>query len=112
MQTINIMPKDESSATITFTYTGEDGTAVTPTSVTWTLTDLLGKIINSREDVSIVTPSTSNTFLLSGDDLDGSDGEGRIVTCNAVYTSETYGAGIPLREQGHFSISLFTEPRP
>jgi len=111
MQILDITAKDESAVEITFTYTDKDGIAVTPDTVTWTLTDFDGKVINSRKDVSIAVPSTKNSFLLQGDDINTKDGLVRIVTCDAVYTSATYGAGIPLRDQGQFNISAFTEPK-
>lgn len=112
IQTTAVTVKDESSAVATFTYTDEDSAAVTPASVTWTLTDVNGNIINSREDVSIAVPSTTNSVMLSGDDLNRDDGEIRVITCDAVYTSATYGVGIPLRDQGQFKIGSFVEPIP
>jgi len=44
------------------------GDLTTPTSVTWTLTDLAGTVINSRTNVS-ATPGNPTRITLSGDDL-------------------------------------------
>ena len=44
------------------------GTQVTPTSMTYTLKDSRGEVINGREDES-VTPETETSILISGDDL-------------------------------------------
>lgn len=56
------------SVFVTAAFTDRNGDAVTPDSVTWSLCDDDGNIINSREDES-VTPGESVTFLVSGDDL-------------------------------------------
>jgi len=42
--------------------------AVTPVTLTWTLMDIWGNVINSRSNVAM-TPSTDNWAVLYGDDL-------------------------------------------
>lgn len=64
----------KSTYVINLAPTDEDDTAITPDSVTYTLTDEEGTIINSLEDVA-VTPDTSMDVVLSGDDLDFLAGE-------------------------------------
>ena len=59
---------EESSYIVNAAFEDEDGNAKSPDSVTWTLTDKYGTIINSREDVS-ETPGTSIDMVLYGDDL-------------------------------------------
>lgn len=44
------------------------GTADTPTALSWSLTDKDGTVINSRSGTAL-TPSTSMTVTLAGDDL-------------------------------------------
>lgn len=53
---------------VTASFTDRNGDAVTPDSVTWSLCDGNGSIINEREDES-VTPDEEVTFLVSGDDF-------------------------------------------
>lgn len=47
----------------------EDEFPISPNSVTWTLSDTAGNVINERENVSIENPTSSFTLLLSGSDL-------------------------------------------
>jgi hypothetical protein len=54
---------EESTYVITIT------TDFTPTTMLWKLTDEDGTVINSRTDVSIAAPGTTNTVTLTGDDL-------------------------------------------
>lgn len=94
---------DEGTYIITCTFTDSDGSAVTPNSVTWSLTDFDGTTINSRTDV-LVTPDTSVSIALSGDDLNYNDGIGRIFSIVGTYDSAAYGVGLPIREQARFTI--------
>jgi len=75
--------------------------------MTWTLTDEAGtSIINSREDVEITTPSSSESILLQGDDLavDGNAKTKRKITFEGTYTSAEFGAGLPLVDESTFFI--------
>ena len=91
---------------ITVNFLDEDNNAMTPDVATWTLTDLKGNIFNSREDVSIVAPGSTETIELSGSDLvvDGNDIIQRILTLEGTYTSVTYGAGKPFKFQIRFPV--------
>jgi hypothetical protein len=64
---------EKSTHTWTVTFTDEDDAAVTPDSITWTLTDEDGAVINSRSAVAVSSPAASNDITLSGDDLAISD---------------------------------------
>jgi hypothetical protein len=69
--TIEIKPAEEASAVVSISAFYDASTppvAVTPLTITWTLTDRRGTVINSRTAVA-VTPAASVAFLLSGDDL-------------------------------------------
>lgn len=92
---------------ITATYTDEDGNAVTPNAVTWTLTDKNGVVVNSREDVAISVPGTSNDIVLSGDDL-AVDNQGlkRRFLIEGTYDS-SLGSDLPLNEEAVFTIDDF-----
>ena len=86
--TISSTVNEESSAVFTVAFTDEAGAAVTPNAVlTWTLTDAYGTVINSRDGVSL-TPATSVTIKLSGDDLSlAGAGQVRHLTVEGTYSS-------------------------
>lgn len=108
--TIIKSPKAESGSTFicTAAFTDADGTAVTPNTVQWSLTNATGLIINSRDDVSI-TPGETVSIVLSGADILETDGLERKLTVEAVYNSITYGNNLPLVEQATFYINEFVE---
>ena len=87
-------------------FTDEDGIAVVPESIVWSLTDINGNIINSRDDVSI-TPGSEVDIILSGDDLLVFDGLERIITIEAVYESAISIDPLPLVQQAKFTIDEF-----
>jgi len=102
--TITVMPAEKATAKVTVSsFTDESDTAVTPTAITWTLTDRLGNVINNRSAVS-VTPASSVSFLLTGNDLAiGDNGKQRVITIAATYNS-TLGNGLIARAQAYFTI--------
>lgn len=74
----------------------EDGNAVTPTTMSWTLTDKDGNVVNDREDVVVTSPSSSEDIVLSGDDLQITSTLGtlRLFTVKGTYSS-SIGTGLP-----------------
>lgn len=107
MQIISTTAKNGSTYIVQADFTDEDGAAVVPNTIQYSLTDQNGKIINSRDDVS-VTPASSISIVLSGDDILVSDGLTRLVTIEAVYNSATHGNDLPLVDQAKFTIDAFT----
>lgn len=95
---------EEGAYSIALTFKDESGTALIPTTLTWTLTDEEGTVINSRSAVSL-TPAATTNVVMYGADLSVTDTKKRrrIVTINGTYTS-TYGTGLPLTEEIRFSI--------
>lgn len=91
--------KERSTYIVTVPFVDEDGTAVAPTSATWTLSDDRGNIINSRENVAI-TPASTVQIVLTGADLALSENDNgvRKLTVEAVYTS-SLGSGLTLNEE-------------
>ena len=95
-----------------------DGSPVVPTAISWTLTTeprahrIGSEIINSRENVS-VTPASSITIVLSGDDLQILDDEiakrtaKRLLTVQWTYDSALLGDAVTDYFQYGFSIQNF-----
>ena len=104
---LSVHATEESTYIVTITFTDEDGNAVIPDTIKWTLTDLYKTVINGREDVVIAVPAASNEVLLKGEDLQilgsGDDGA-RVFTVKATYTSLTFGANLPLNGSARFSV--------
>lgn len=98
------MPAEEGTAKVTISsFTDESGESVTPSAVTWTLTDRSGNVINSRQNVS-ATAGASVVFLLTGDDLAiGSNGKMRVLQINATYDSDL-GSDLVARAKATFTI--------
>lgn len=95
---------EESSYIITASFTDEDGSAVTPNVLTWTLTDNQGNVINEREAVSL-TPATAVEIVLSGDDLalTTNDSRRRRVVVAGTYDSDA-GSDLAIRDEVAFTI--------
>ena len=93
---------------VTLSFVDENGAAVVPDSVTWTLTNDRGSIINSRSAVVIAVPATSNTIVLSAADLAiGDYGIERHLLVEGIYDS-TLGNNLPFKSQANFLIENFT----
>ena len=92
---------------ITVSFTDEDGAAVVPNSpLTWSLTKAdRVTIVNSRVNVSI-TPASSITIVLTGDDLAKDAGQlisWRYLVIEGTYNS-TLGNDLPLKDHLRFPI--------
>ena len=106
---MQILPEkvpEESSAKVTAAFKdSSDGSAVTPATVTWSLMDLSGNIINSRTAVSISAASSVEIWL-SGDDLQIVDEtkpyEKRRILIEATY--DNGAATVPLKDEGEFAV--------
>jgi len=99
--------KEKSTYIITASFTDEDDAAVAPKTLTWTLTDDQGDVINGREDVEVSSPSSSEDIVLSGDDLALQSGETsrgvRILTVEGTYDSDA-GSDLPLNDEIRFIV--------
>lgn len=109
--TITTAAQEESTYIITCAFTDEDGAAVVPGTVTWTLMDSDGTVINSREDVS-ATPASSVDVVLSGDDLQVLSGETanevkRVFLVEYVYDSNA-GNNLPGKDHAIFVLENLT----
>lgn len=95
---------EKSTYAISVSFFDENGVAVTPKSVLWTLTDLAGMVVNGREQV-VAVPALAVDIVLSGNDLAlGTDTkQQRLVVIEATYDS-TLGNDLPLNESIVFPI--------
>jgi len=95
---------EEGTFIITASFTDEDGQDVVPTTLTWTLTDTEGVVINGREDVEVTSPAASVDIVLKGDDLaiGHAPTAERILTVEGTYTGAE--AGLPIKDQVKFVI--------
>lgn len=87
----------------------QDGDPQVPSSLSWTLTDLDGNIINNREEVTIVASDTFH-IVLYGDDLNIEDSYTRVITVDGEYDSIEYGNNLPVRVQAQFNIGEWITP--
>lgn len=109
---VNITVKATAGSTyvITGAFTDEDGAAVAPKTLKWTLTDLDSNVINNREEVEITTPASTETVVLSGADLAlqaaeiGQNHVHRWFCFEGTYDSDL-GSDLPLVEEAQFEIT-------
>lgn len=98
---------ENSTFAIVAAFTDENDDALTPDSITWTLCDTTGAIVNSREDVAIGSPAVSVTIVLSGDDLavidNSNQSETRYLEISAVFDSDL-GDDLPLKDRAEFKV--------
>ena len=96
--------KDRSSYVVQMDFTDEEGNAVVPVSVTWTLTDGVD-VVNRREDVSVAAPAATTYIAIHGADLDAMiDGPVRYLTVLGMYVSSLTGETLPVRKAFFFVI--------
>ena len=92
---------EDSTYVVTAAFTDEDGIAVVPNTVTWSLKDKSGAVINERTAIS-ETPASSVDIVLTDDDLvpgtPDSDVGVILLTVTAPYDS-ALGSGLPLVAQ-------------
>ena len=98
---------ERSTFVIRASFTDDAGVAVVPNSgLTWTLTDAVGNVVNSRTAVSISSASTI-TIVLTGADLAIADtyrDNRRLLTIAGTYNS-SLGSNLPIRDQVQFTIA-------
>jgi len=103
---LSVIAVEKSTYIVTAVFKDENGDLVIPLTVTWTLTDEDGTVINERED-AVETPASTVNIVLTGDDLQfissESGGATRVVTVKATYDS-TYGSGLHLKKAATFMI--------
>ena len=97
--TLSIDVLEGGTVGVTAAFTDEDGDAATPKTLTYTLLNAKEEVINSKEDETL-TPATSVTVPLSGDDLPA----GKIFfVVNGTYDSDL-GSDLPLKGYADFTV--------
>ncbi len=95
---------EKSTVAVTAAFTDEAGADVTPNALTWTLSTDDGTVINERDSV-VITPDSTVTIVLSGDDLEvfADDSGIRVLTVEGTYDS-SLGSDLPLKDELHFAV--------
>lgn len=91
---------------ISHSFSDENGDAVVPNTITWSLCKPDGTIVNSRLDVAIGSPASSIDITLQGDDLailNGKSEEKRVVVLEWTYNS-SLGIDLPGKEAIYFQV--------
>jgi hypothetical protein len=105
--TLDTPATERGTYAVTVAFRDDAGASVAPNSgLTWTLTDAIGTVVNSRSAVAI-SSAASVTVVLSGADLAIDDdylGTVRLLTFRGTYNS-SLGSNLPLNEQVEFTIS-------
>lgn len=101
---------EKGTAVFTVAFTDQASAAVVPNSgLTWTLSDTLGAVVNSRSAVSLTAAATVY-IVLSGSDLALSSsyaGSERVLTVEGTYNTTVGGVAqtnLPLKLECHFVI--------
>ena len=108
---LSVKATERSTYVINASFFDENGVAVIPVSIKWSLSTPGGAIINSRSGVVILVPAVSVDVVLSGLDLAFLSGEQRearrIFTVECTYNS-VLGLGLPLNASAYFVIKDLT----
>jgi hypothetical protein len=88
-----------STFAVELAFWDEDGESVSPDTLVWSLYDDEGDVVNERDSVEISDPGSTETVVLTGDDL-RSPGYDKVfyrhLIIEATYTSTTFGSGLDL----------------
>jgi hypothetical protein len=99
---------EESAYGITVSFFDSNGAAATPKTLTWSLTDSAGTVINNRKDIAEIEPDSIVTIILKGDDMKMVDPtrsrESRRLLISGTYDDAILGADCPLREEISFIV--------
>ena len=105
---LTVTPVEKGTLKVTAVFTDEDENSVAPKTLTWTLTDSSGTVINEREDVAVSSPSATQVIMLTGDDLQIPTGGN---TARHFYLEGTYdsdnGFDLNIRALAIFTIEDF-----
>jgi hypothetical protein len=107
---LDTLAPEQGTYVITVAFTDEDGIAVVPVTMVWSLRKRSDSaIVNSRESVEISPLDSTSTIVLSGLDLErfgGNDGGERRVTLEGTYNSNL-GNGLEFTSEVEFQIDEY-----
>ena len=96
-----------STFAITVSFKDEEGNAVTPDAITWSLYNTAGAVVNSRQAVAVAVLSSTITIVLSGNDLalasESVESETRRLIVSATYDS-ALGWSLPMTDSFEFKV--------
>lgn len=96
-----------STFAVTVSFKDEEGNAVTPNAIAWSLYNTAGVIVNSRQAVAVAVLSSTITIVLSGNDLalasEAVESETRRLIVSATYDS-ALGWSLPMAESFEFKV--------
>ena len=97
---------EKSTYIIKLTIEDEIGNLIIPTSLSWTLSNNFGVIINNRQDIPILSPVSIEHVVLSGDDLQITKelGRKRVITVKGT-CDFVFGNNLPINGQAFFNIT-------
>ena len=105
---------ESSSYYVLATFYDEDDSPVVPDTLKWTLEDISGNIVNSRDDVVVTTLNSTVVIALSGNDLavDGYFSNRRVMTFTGTYTTNISGTAVsmPTNQSVMFDIDRILSP--
>ena len=101
---------EQGTFVVTMAFTDEDGTAVIPNNISWSLYDQDDAIVNSRTSVAIAVPAASTTVVLKGDDLAlPTPLENRRKMLVEWDYDSSLGTGLPAKNEYNFYIQNLVE---
>ena len=100
--------KEGGTGVLQVSFEDEDGAAMTPDTLYWSLRNDDGNIVNGRDEVQITGLDTSVDIVLQGDDLPALEKKDQKyyhlwIVLKGTYTS-TYGSGLPFADQVRISV--------
>jgi hypothetical protein len=97
---------ERSTYVVTAVFKDVSDALVVPDSITWTLTDEYGRVINARSAVVVTVPASSIDIVLGDKDLalmSAKDPGGRVLTVSSVYDAAE-GLNLTLHDEVRFRI--------
>ncbi|MBW1989260.1 MAG: hypothetical protein JRI97_06910 [Deltaproteobacteria bacterium] len=98
---------EKSSFIVRASFTDAEGNPMVPATLSWTLTNAEGSVINGRHDVSVGSPACPQDIVLSGDDLalyGANDRGARVLTLKGTYYCSLAGESLPFTDSARFFI--------
>ena len=106
---LTLHAKEESTYVVNAEFSDEDDATVAPSAADWTLQDSGGLVINSRKDVAITIPESSEDIVLSGDDLAFQSAESGEKVLRELSVEYVYSSTLVTDSPGSLSIYFWLD---